>query len=155
MKSLLLVFLFLLNQDAMHNTQSFTAEQWPCDGHPKLLHNERGKPIWFTSNELTKRATNCVAPKLPDGVSAKGVITVEVLIDPTGKVQCTRVKKKGKSVAAQAAMEAARAWTFQPVSMSGEPIAVMGQLNLPLSQNGQTAKGSCGEQNRHTTVEVK
>jgi len=107
-------------------------DQWPCGEHPKLLRDNKGKPIWFKSEQLKNRAINRVSPKLPSSVRVEGTIIVDVLVDIEGKVQCVRARK-GHPILRRATEEAAKQWTFKPVSINGEPVAVFGFLAFHFS----------------------
>lgn len=107
-------------------------EEWPCGGHSKLLRDNRGKPIWLKSDELKKRATHHVAPRLPSSVRAEGTIIVELLMDTEGNVQCVRASN-GHPLLRRAAEEAAKQWKFKPVVVDGEIVAVFGRLAFRFS----------------------
>jgi len=107
-------------------------DQWPCGGHPKLQRNQKGNPVWFSSEELKERAINRVSPKLPSSVRVKGTIIVDVLIDPEGKVKCVKARR-GHPILRRATEEAARQWTFKPILVKGEPVAVFGFLAFQFS----------------------
>jgi hypothetical protein len=63
---------------------------WPCGGHPKLLRDENGTPVWIDSDELKKRAIRQVEPKPPFHGNVDATIVVDVLIDTTGTIKCER-----------------------------------------------------------------
>jgi len=130
LKALLPCFavLFILASSSVSGRQ----EQPPCNAHPKLLRDERGKPIWIISNDLKKRATRRVAPKLPSSVRAEGTIIVTVLVDTEGRVQCAKATK-GHPLLRRATEEAAKQWTFKPVVADGEVVAVFGCLAFDFS----------------------
>jgi TonB family protein len=106
--------------------------QWPCGGHPRLQRDPKGNPVWFGSKELGERAINRVSPKLPTSLRVKGTIIVDVLIDPEGQVKCVRARR-GHPILRRATEEAARQWTFKPILVKGEPVAVFGFLAFQFS----------------------
>lgn len=107
-------------------------DQWPCGEHPKLLRGKRGEPIWFKSEQLKKRATNRVSPKLPSSVRVEGTIIVDVLVDTEGQVQCAKARK-GHPILRRATEEAAKQWMFKPILVNGKPVAVFGFLAFHFS----------------------
>lgn len=123
------VFLLCLVTPLVLGISSVRADQeeWPCGGHSKLLRDSRGKPIWFKSDDLKKRAIHRVAPKLPSSVRAEGTIRVDVLVNVEGQVQCVTARK-GHPLLRRAAEEAAKQWTFKPMVVRGETVAVFGRL---------------------------
>jgi TonB family protein len=84
------------------------------------------------SEQLKNWAINLISPKLPSSVCVEGTIVVDVSVDIEGQVQCVRVRK-GHPILRRAAEEAAKQWTFKPVSVSGEPVAVFGFLAIHFS----------------------
>lgn len=108
-------------------------DQWPCGGHPQLLRNPKGNPVWFSSEELKKRAINKVSPRLPPSVRIKGTIVVDVLIDPEGRVKCVRARK-AHPILRHPTEVAAKQWTFKPILAKGKPVAVFGFLVFQIAQ---------------------
>jgi hypothetical protein len=88
--------------------------QGPCDSHPDLLLDEKGKPVRIKASELKKRIIHCDIPILPGDIDAKGTVIVQVLITPEGKVDCAKAIH-GHPIINSAAIEAVKKWTFKPI----------------------------------------
>lgn len=87
------------------------------------------KPI--SGGVLNGKATHMPAPMYPDmakRVRATGMVTVEVVIDMSGKVISARATS-GPSMLQQAAESAARQARFSPTLLSGQPVRVSGIIN--------------------------
>lgn len=113
----------------------FTQErrgQWPCGKHPKLLRDKSGVPVWLKSEQLKTRSINQVAPKLPSSVRVEGTIFIDVLVNTEGQVKCVRTKK-GHPILRRAAEDAVVQWTFKPLLVNDEPVAVFGSLSFHFS----------------------
>ena len=106
--------------------------EWPCGEHPDLLRNKQGKPIWFSSAALKRRAIYKVDPKVPFAGCAEATIIVDVLIDAEGKVRCARTLK-GHPILRRDAEQTAKQWKFKPVMINGNTVVVMGRLALHYS----------------------
>jgi hypothetical protein len=107
-------------------------QAWPCGLGSEVL--KRGKAIvWLSSDELDRRATQRVAPKLPPTLRVAGSITVDVIIGIDGQVKCVRTQK-GHPILKKAAIEAARGWTFRPYEVDGRRQVVCGHLLFKVSQ---------------------
>ncbi|MDQ3684942.1 MAG: TonB family protein, partial [Acidobacteriota bacterium] len=87
------------------------------------------KPI--SGGLLNGRATNLPMPVYPEiakRARATGMVTVEVVIDATGKVIAAKAVK-GPSMLHQAAERAATQARFSPTLLSGQPVKVAGVIN--------------------------
>jgi TonB family protein len=87
------------------------------------------KPV--SGGVLNGTAVSLPAPNYPDAarrLRMSGVVTVEVVVDETGKVvsaQATSGPSALREVAAQAALKA----RFSPTKLSGQPVKVSGLIN--------------------------
>jgi hypothetical protein len=107
-------------------------EVWPCGLGNDVL--KRGKTVvWLSADELDRRATRRVAPKLPPTLRVTGSITVDVIIGTDGKVKCVRAQK-GHPILKKSAFEAARDWIFTPYEVNGRPRLVCGRLLFKVCQ---------------------
>lgn len=103
---------------------SVQAAQKPNTEAPKVIR----KP----NNALQGSAISRVEPVYPpQAVSARvfGTVLVEVSIDEGGAVTSARAIS-GHPMLKDAAVEAARAWTFSPTLVQGKPVKVMGTLTF-------------------------
>jgi protein TonB len=70
----------------------------------------------------------------PSALRAKvqGTVDVEVVIRPDGTVDRARVTKSldAETGLDEAALNAAKLWTFHPARLGGHPVAVFGVLQL-------------------------
>ena len=69
-----------------------------------------------------------VYPELAKRARATGTVTVEVMIDETGKVIAAKAVS-GNSLLHRAAVDAAYQARFSPTLLSGRPIKVTGVIN--------------------------
>ena len=112
--------------------------EWHCKTLPNLLLNDEGKPVWFSSDQLKKRAILKPEPVVPGNgcVWRDVIITVDVIVSEVGKVICAKFRKgKGHPLYLASAAMAAEKWTFNPIINDGKPVAVCGQLKFFLKQN--------------------
>jgi TonB family protein len=87
------------------------------------------KPV--SGGLLNGRATNLPIPVYPEiakRARATGMVTVEVVIDATGKVIAAKAVS-GPSMLHQAAERAATQARFSPTLLSGQPVKVAGVIN--------------------------
>jgi len=99
------------------------------DAPPRPVMRGPLKPV--SGGLLNGRATNLpmpVYPELAKRARTTGVVTVEVVIDATGKVIAAKAVK-GPSMLHQAAERAATQARFSPTLLSGQPVKVAGVIN--------------------------
>lgn len=87
------------------------------------------KPI--SGGVLNGKAVSMPAPLYPDiakRARATGIVTVEVIIDVTGKVVSAKATK-GPIMLHQAAETAAKQARFSPTLLSGQPVKISGMIN--------------------------
>jgi TonB family protein len=87
------------------------------------------KPV--SGGVLNGSALSLPKPNYPDTartVHAQGVVTVEVIIDVSGKVISARATS-GHPLLQQAAVQAAYQAKFSPTTLSGQPVKVSGTIN--------------------------
>ena len=93
------------------------------------------KPI--SGGILNGRAIKLPAPAYPDMAKrarASGMVTVEVVIDVTGRV-ISASATNGHAMLRQAAEQAAKQARFSPTLLSGQPVRVSGQITYNFSLN--------------------
>lgn len=99
---------------------------------PEQRNAEPPKIIRKPNNALQGSAINRVEPVYPpQAVSARvfGTVLVEVSIDEGGAVTTARAIS-GHPLLKDAAVEAARGWTFSPTLIQGNPVKVLGTLTF-------------------------
>lgn len=85
-----------------------------------------------SNNVLLASVLNKVEPTYPPAALQAGVlgsVTVEVSIDENGTVTSARALS-GHALLKQAAIDAARGWTFVPTTVQGKPVLVTGTLTF-------------------------
>lgn len=107
-------------------------EAWPCGLERDVLKIGKST-IWLSPDELNRRATRRIAPKLPPTLRVTGSITVDIIIGRDGQVKCARVQK-GHPILKKAALEAAWGWMFRPYEINERPMVVCGHLLFKVSQ---------------------
>jgi hypothetical protein len=115
-----------------HASNRRSIKDWPCAAGKSVARDRRLNPIWLASSDLMSRATNTTAlsaPMLGSGHLA-GKVTLEILIDADGKVECARAIE-GHPIAVSSALDAVPKWTFKPYLLRGRRKAVLGVLVVP------------------------
>ena len=87
------------------------------------------KPV--SGGVLNGKAVSLPKPVYPlsaKNARASGLVTVEVVIDETGKVISAKAVD-GNTLLRQAAVQAAQGARFSPTLLSGQPVKVSGQIN--------------------------
>lgn len=108
---------------------------WECADKISYAVDEQGNPLWLGADELaarTVRKSHLAFPML-DG-HLRGEVTLDVLIDAQGKVECARTVD-GNPIALSAAMEASRTWEFAPFIQNGRALPVLGHLTISYDSN--------------------
>jgi protein TonB len=91
------------------------------------------KPI--SGGVLNGSAISLPKPNYPEAaknVRAAGVVTVEVIIDVSGKVISAKATS-GHPLLQQSAVQAAYQAKFSPTTLSGQPVRVSGTINYNFS----------------------
>jgi TonB family protein len=93
-----------------------------------------GKPLKVEGNVQRPKAVTTPAPVYPESAKTakiEGTAVVETVIDETGHVTQPKIKtSSGDKDLDQAALDAVSAWTFQPATLDGKPVAVYYTLTL-------------------------
>lgn len=103
---------------------------------PSLLKDSKGNPIRLKSKELKKQAILTVKPGYPAGCRCAGKVTVEVVIDSTGKVFCA-LATVGHPLARVSIVDFVRQWRFKPFINNGSAVAVVGALDFQFTSHGE------------------
>lgn len=102
-----------------------------CGDHPEILRGKSGI-IWFTPEQLEKRATKQVKPVMPARVAGfhfEGFVSFKVLVDVHGDIGCIW-EETGNPVCAAAANEALQYWKFKPIVVDGKPVEYVGVVKF-------------------------
>ena len=87
-----------------------------------------GKPLKVGGDVQRPRPLSTPAPVYPEAArasKAEGVTVLDCVIDEQGRVAQAKVaKSSGDKDLDQAALDAVNAWTFQPATLKGKPVAV-------------------------------
>ena len=81
---------------------------------------------------LAGKALRKVQPSYPEeakAVDAQGAVVVEVMVSTKGTVESARVVS-GLPELRDAALEAAKHWTFSPTVLNGEPVRIVGTITF-------------------------
>ena len=106
---------------------------WPCVAGQEYLRDSRRRPVWLNSHELMERVLEkqpIARPSLLGKSGLQGDVTVQVLINVSGKVECVRAVK-GHPLAISAAVECVSKWVFKPHTLNGHRKSVLGILRIP------------------------
>ncbi len=109
-----------------------------CTTQQPVYADRDGKPIWSKTDSLLNRAAHCTAPKMPPltrQAEIDGYVSVDILVNDTGRVTCVRLVS-GHPMLASSAMNAAKAWTFRPMKQDGNAVWFYGHLRFHFSTGG-------------------
>lgn len=115
-----------------------------CTTDRPLYANRSGKPIWLNTDSLLKRATHCEAPTMPvlaHQLRIAGHVSIDILVNDTGKVFCVQ-RVIGHPMLAGSATDATKKWTFMPKRQNGRNVWFYGRLRFRFSGGNATTK-SC------------
>ena len=107
----------------------------PCKTKLPLYVDKDNKPIWLDSKQLKEIAIHCEVPQIPtlaQRMRIGGRIVLEVLVNPSGNMECIKVMS-GYPLLEGAAIEAAKKWRFKPLMMHGKTLAFCGILEFHIA----------------------
>lgn len=102
--------------------------------HPTQTDN---KPLRLTSSVLQGKVIDRrvpIYPELPRRIRLQGDVAVEVIISPEGRVESARALS-GHPMFIASALDAARAWRFEPTLLNGVPVRVTGVITFVFKFN--------------------
>jgi hypothetical protein len=102
-------------------------------------------PRVLQTEELVKQSSHCVSPQLPaldHRPRIQGVMSFTILVDREGKVACVKLIK-GHPLLVGMSLEAARKWTFRPITQGGRRVSFFGHLIFEFSTNATERPTSC------------
>jgi hypothetical protein len=104
----------------------------PCDFSGELLHEDKGKPVWFTSDQMKSRATQReeIGPMLKQA-DIKGAAIVDVLVNASGGVACVK-SLAGHPMIRAGVEKALKKWTFKTATDGGHAVAYLGEMEFSL-----------------------
>ncbi|MFN2598412.1 MAG: energy transducer TonB [Pyrinomonadaceae bacterium] len=85
---------------------------------------------------LSGKAIKKVQPTYPPvamAAGAEGEVTVEVVVNEQGTIESAKAIS-GHPLLQQAAVDAARQWTFSPTTLEGKPVKVKGRISFVFSK---------------------
>jgi TonB family protein len=99
------------------------------------------------TEELVRQSSNCAPATMsrsPLGHYARisGVVSLTILVDREGKVACVKLVT-GHPLLASASLEAARKWTFRPMTQHGRPVSFFGRLDFQFPSDRDTTLAPC------------
>lgn len=93
-----------------------------------------GKPLKVEGNVQPPKVVHTTQPVYPESAKAakiEGTTVVETVIAETGRVTQPKVKAtSGDKDLDKAAVDAVSAWTFEPATLDGKPVAVYYTLTI-------------------------
>jgi protein TonB len=126
------------NNAAANNNNSVSEQEAKAAAEASLKANNSGpKPLMkpISGGVLNGSAISLPKPNYPEAaknVRAAGVVTVEVIIDVSGKVISAKATS-GHPLLQQSAVQAAYQAKFSPTTLSGQPVRVSGTINYNFS----------------------
>jgi protein TonB len=103
------------------------------EDEPPPVAKRAPKPLLrpLSGGVLNGKAVSLPVPVYPPAarsMRAHGMVTVDVVIDETGKVISAKALS-GQPLLQQAAVQAAKEARFSPTLLSGQPVKITGQIN--------------------------
>ena len=95
------------------------------------------KPVRLSSTVLQGKVIERrvpIYPELARRIRLQGDVAVEVIISPQGRVESVRAVS-GHPMLTQTALDAARAWRFEPTLLNGVPVRVTGVITFIFKLN--------------------
>jgi TonB family protein len=134
-----LLLVLILAISSVTAAQPYASNSKPLCTTDQPLHADReGKPIWLDTNSLLRNAMHCTAPKMPDmarSLRVEGYVSVDILVNDTGKVSCARLVR-GDPLFASSAINAVKGWRFRPIRRDGKAVWFFGHLRFHFSTGG-------------------
>src|ERR1044072_136748 len=130
---LLVCCLFLFNKPSQAKRKNA-----PSQIPPNILRDKRGQPVRFSTEQMIQKMIHCIPvafPPLGKNLRIQGEVTVELLVNPEGKVWWVRATR-GHPLLKDSVIEAARKWTFASVVSKGKQVYFFGRLTFQLSRPG-------------------
>lgn len=124
--------------------------QDPAGSAPAQTERNTRVPKQISGGVLNAKATSLPKPVYPPAAAAlkaSGQVSVQVLIDENGNVISAEAVS-GHPLLRAASVEAARAATFSPTKLSGQPVKVSGVITynfVPPADTGADGKGIIAE----------
>ena len=132
---LTLSFDFDARSDGQRQETKRPGRGWTCAQGTHAAVDQRGVPIWLSSDDLMRRAVKTSELRFPmldmsKGSHFRGVVKLDLPISEQGDVKCAQVVS-GHPIAISSAMWAIRSWRFRPFVQHDKRIAVLGRLTIP------------------------
>jgi hypothetical protein len=105
----------------------------PCKTDARLLIDAKGKPVWFSSEEMKNRAVYKVDPYLDPHFNSGSTLFADILVNEDGKVNCAKVPN-GHAVLRDLVLSAVSKWRFQPMTEGGRKVSYLGRLLFTLTR---------------------
>jgi hypothetical protein len=143
-RKLAVSFLFLLLVEPCQEAQvgsdsSPDIASWSCAKGYFSRKGHSSEAVFLTSSEILKRvvrSTPLEPPCCSLGLSIKGEVEVDVLINPKGRVVCSQAVT-GNALALSSAITSLPKWRFRPYDIEGRQRDVIGRLALPYDFRGK------------------
>ena len=118
----------VLVTDFVINGLAYQVSSIPCGDPADLQRDKRGKPVWYSSEQMKKRTESRVLPTAPL-LHMKGQVVVALLVNAEGEVVCARSINR-HPLAVKLLEERVRQLRFKPVKSKGKPVSGYGLLTL-------------------------
>jgi len=100
----------------------------PCGEPADLQRDERGKPVWYSSEQMKERTESRELPTAPL-LHMKGQVVVALLVNAEGEVVCAKSMNR-HPLAVKLLEERVSRLRFKPAKSKGEPVSTYGLLTL-------------------------
>ena len=106
------------------------------DAYAVAAHGPEERLAKLPLEETRGRAVRRVAPKFPRACACQGTAVVRVLVSAEGEAECVGVLN-GHPLLQASAAEAAKRWTFEPLTKGGRRVAFFGALAFNFRSHGE------------------
>src|SRR5262245_15320331 len=110
------------------NGLAYQVSSISCGDPDDLQRDKRGKPVWYSSEQMKKRTESRVLPTAPF-LHMKGQVVIALLVNAEGEVVCARSMNR-HPLAVKLLEERVRQLRFKPVKSKGKPVSAFGLLTL-------------------------
>jgi TonB family protein len=111
----------------------------PCKINFPISLDSEQKPSWLENEQVISRTTQCTPPRYPDlarVARVQGNVILDIAVDPNGRIHC--IKSNGNPLLEEAAIQAAKTWTYTPVQENGANVGFLARLVFTFSLDGKT-----------------
>jgi hypothetical protein len=123
-----LLLIVCLSLASISSGFAYQESNLPCGEPANLQRDKRGKPLWYSSEQMKKRTESRVLPTAPL-LHMRGQVVVVLLVNAEGEVVCAKSMNR-HPLAVKLLEERVSRLRFKPVKSKGAPVSTYGLLTL-------------------------